>query len=112
MRKFLITAGIVFSFAACSKSKYDDAISGMEKYKDKMCECKDKACTDKVREEMRDWQKSMRDKFKDEDEKNVPKDFIEKVGKIEHDMKECRRKFDSVPTPEAPPTTPPAAPAP
>ncbi len=90
MRKFAIVAGLVLAFTACKKNKWDKALSDMEGYKDKMCACKDKACADDVHKQYKDWQKGMMADMKDE--KEPPKDVMDKGDKLEHDMKECRKK--------------------
>jgi hypothetical protein len=109
MRKFLITAGIVFSFAACSKGKWDKFISAGEGFRDKMCACKDKACTENVRKEEKEWQAANMKDIKEDDLKSAPKDFMEKMDKIDSAERECRHKFDADMTA---PTTPPPTPAP
>ena len=92
----------------------------MKGWKDKICKCTDKACTEKTWDEYRAWQKTKRDAAKD-----MPKDKIEKLVAIEDEAKACRKKFSdegaappAAPTegaaPAAPPTegaAPPAAPA-
>jgi hypothetical protein len=108
MRKFLIAAGIVLSFTACSKNKWDQAISDMEGLKDRMCKCTDKACVDKVEA---DSDKMMEDFMKKvgKDEK-PPKELDEKADKIQDDMRACRKKAlgktDDAAPPAAPATTP------
>jgi hypothetical protein len=82
---------MLLALTACKKSKWDKAISDMEGFKDKMCACKDKACTEDVHKQYRDWQKSlMSDMGKDE---KPPDNLMEKGDKLEGEMKECRRKF-------------------
>ena len=115
MRKFLIATGVLFAFTACSKSKWDQAASAAEGFRDKMCACKDKACTEQVRKDEKDWQKAHEDMFKDiKDPKDIPKDFMEKMDKVEKEERDCRHKFDAPdmapPTGDttAPPATPPA----
>lgn len=47
MQKILLVASLVMVFGGC-KDKWDKALSDFEGLKDKMCECKDAACADKV----------------------------------------------------------------
>ena len=49
MQKLSIIAGLVLALAGCGKKdKVDQAIADLEGWRAKMCECKDKACADKV----------------------------------------------------------------
>jgi hypothetical protein len=118
MTKFAIIAGLVFSMGACKKDKWEAAISETEGFKDKMCACKDKACTEDVHKQYKEWEKGMADKFKEGDK---PSDSVmERAEKVEKEMKECRKKFrdegggdHAAPAPggEAPPAAPAPAPA-
>lgn len=110
MNKVAIIAGLVLAFAGCKKNKWDQAVSDTEGFRDKMCACKDKACTEDVHKQYKDWEKGMMDKM-DKDEK--PSDsVIEKAEKAEKEMKECRKKFRDAEAPAAPPAGDTAAPAP
>jgi len=103
--KNLITAlGLAFALAACGGG------SGIEKemntWKDKMCACKDKACTEKTMDEYRAWTKGKRDEAK-----KMSKDQLDKLEKIEDELKACRRKYRDADEGAAPPAGEPAAPA-
>lgn len=103
---------MLLALGACKKSKWDKAMSDMEGFRDKMCACKDKACTEDVHKSYREWQKSlMTDMGKDE---KPPDNIIEKGDKIEGEMKDCRRKYrDDKPAGGDPGAAPPGeAPAP
>ena len=52
---FAFAVGSVLAMGCGSKEPIDKAIAGMEDFKAKMCACKDKACADKVNEDMAKW---------------------------------------------------------
>ena len=88
MQNLSVLVCSLFLVAGCS-DKWDKAISQMDGFKDKMCACKDKACTDGVEKEVSAWESTMKDTFK-KDEK-PPEKLIEKGDKIEKEMRECRK---------------------
>ena len=52
----LMAAAALFAFGACKKKGgASDAIAKMEGFQKAMCDCKDKACADKVNEDMTRW---------------------------------------------------------
>jgi hypothetical protein len=53
MNKWMIAFALL-AFAGCKK-KGNDAMAKMESFQKQMCECKDKACADKVQDEMTKW---------------------------------------------------------
>jgi hypothetical protein len=88
MKKLAVVFGIVFATACGNKA--DKALSEMEGFKDKMCECKDKACVDSVQSDMLEWSKKMKDSGI---EKSDLSDAQKERGKeIEKAMSECRRE--------------------
>lgn len=107
MRKLIFLTSVVFGLglAGCGGgNKFDEVLKEMEGFKNKMCECKDKACTDKVQAEWRDYRKTMKDKIG----KDKPSDTQDKKGNaLDDEMRKCRKKFDEAETPT--PTTPPPA---
>jgi hypothetical protein len=84
MRTFLI-ATLLLGLGACGKGGLEGDMKG---WKDKMCKCADKACTEKTMDEYRAWQKGKRDAVKD-----MAKGDIEKLVAIEDELKTCRKKF-------------------
>jgi len=89
MRKFAIIAGMLLAFGACKKNKWDDALSKTEGFRDQMCACKDKACTEDVHKKYKEWEKSMMaDMGKDE---KPPDGVVEKAGKTESETWVVRR---------------------
>jgi hypothetical protein len=58
MNKLMIAfaaATALMSFGCKKKGGASDAVAKMEEFQKKMCDCKDKACSDKVNEEMTKW---------------------------------------------------------
>ena len=60
-------------------------------FKGKMCQCADKACSDKVQEEYKAWSRALRAKVAEK-----PNDVQKEKGNvIEKAMKECRKKVEA-----------------
>jgi hypothetical protein len=61
MTKLMIGFAIALSAAACGggKGKANEALAKTEEFSKKMCECKDKACGDKVNEDFTKWGQEM-----------------------------------------------------
>lgn len=94
MRKFTIAAGLLFglSLGACGGDKWDSALSEFEGIKNKMCECTDKACTDKVQDDYKAWKTAMKDKVGKD---SKPSEAQDKKGRdLKDEMRACRKKFD------------------
>jgi hypothetical protein len=94
MRSWIIAALCTVTLVGCGKSKLDKALSEESDWKDKMCACADKDCTEKVQKDYKEWDKSLKDSITEDDIKNASKDLIEKGDKIEEEMRTCRHKFD------------------
>jgi hypothetical protein len=62
--------------------------SGLRKYRDKMCACKDVKCAEDVSDDMRDWSKTVRDEAK-----ALSRDERKPLDEIDDEMKACRRKL-------------------
>ncbi len=111
MRKILI-ASLLLGLAACGKG--GGGLEGeMKGWKDKMCKCTDKACTEKTMTDYNAWAKTKR-----EAAKGLSEGDMEKLMGIEKELKACRKKFSddgaAAPTEGAAPAAPPtegAAPA-
>ena len=86
MKKFAIAFGMMFSLGACGGG------SGIEKemteWKNKVCACKDAECADKTFTDYRAWTKGKRDEAK-----KMDKSELDKLEKIEDELKDCRRKL-------------------
>ncbi|MFT3695745.1 MAG: hypothetical protein QM831_21590 [Kofleriaceae bacterium] len=91
MKKISMVVLAMFLAVGC-KDKWDKAISDMNGFKDEMCACKDKACTDGVKKKMNDWEEKMSKEF-GKDEK-PPEKLMEKGDAIEKEMKACRKKIE------------------
>jgi len=110
MRKFAIVAGMLLAFGACKKDKWNDALSKTEGFRDQMCACKDKACTEDVHKKYKDWEKdAMKDMGKDD---KPPDNIMEKAEKADKEMRDCRNKYREAEAPPAAPAAPPAGGAP
>ena len=86
MKKLVLLVGI--GFASACGSKADDAIAALEGFKNKMCECKDKACVEGVEKEMMEWGAKMKDEVKEADASDAQKEKAKEISKA---MRECRR---------------------
>jgi hypothetical protein len=87
--RFGIAIGLALGVAACGGGDKGK----MNKIKDDMCACKDRACVDKVEKDNEAFVKSLGEKYKDE--KDVPKDLLaigEEIDKCEHAAKEAEDK--------------------
>lgn len=84
MKKLLFALAVTLSASACK--------GGIEKemgeWKDKMCACTTADCAEKTFTDYRAWTKSKRDEAK-----KMDKSDLEKLEKIEDELKGCRRKF-------------------
>lgn len=106
MNRLAIAFGLMFSLGACGGG------SGIEKemseWKNKVCACKDAECAEKTFTDYRAWTKTKRDEAK-----KMDKSDLDKLEKIEDELKDCRRKLRDAAAPpagDAPATgdTPPA----
>ncbi|MEO8700046.1 MAG: hypothetical protein ABI867_08375 [Kofleriaceae bacterium] len=91
MSKIVFVSALLFSALGCG-SKADNALNELEGFKNKMCECKDKVCADKVNDEMLEWSKKMKDEGvkKSEltdDQKTKAKDINKEMSKCRGDLK-------------------------
>jgi len=119
----ILVVGLLLGLGACS-SKLDKAIKESEGWRDKMCECKNKECAEKVQTDFKAWRKEMREKFKDE--KDQPSEEQKtKLMAIDKAYRDCERKAEGEGAPggtegaapaaggtegAAPPAAPPATP--
>lgn len=110
MKKLMLVASLVFAFG-CGKKGLDGKLDQLSGIKDKMCECKDKTCTEKVHEEYIAWKKG-----NSKDEK-PNKDQMDKFEQLRAGMNLCRHKVEgdaggADPAAPGPAPTAPPAPAP
>jgi hypothetical protein len=89
-----IDAGVTNIGSAGSGSGSDPfaaALVEMEGFKTKMCACTDKACADKVQEDIKTWDRLMRSKITAK-----PTDAQKVRGQgLENEIKECRKKAET-----------------
>jgi hypothetical protein len=94
MNKLMFASFVVVSvFAAGCKKKNagGDALAKMEGFSKSMCECKDKACADKVNDEMAKWGAEM-SKTADKDAKPDP-EMAKKSADVMTKYTECMTKL-------------------
>jgi len=95
MRKLMMAASLVLSLAACgSKGGIDGALDKMESFKNEACKCSDKACTDKVMENMMKYMGEAEKSMKDA---KPSKAQDERADKIMDEMGKCTEKFEKAP---------------
>jgi hypothetical protein len=83
------------AFAGCKKKGGGgEMMEKMESFQKQMCDCKDKACADKVQEEMGKWGTEMAKTAKPADDKPDP-DMVKKSGEIMTKYTECMTKLMS-----------------
>jgi hypothetical protein len=88
-RSLIFALSSVLALGACG-SKADEVISGLKKYKDKMCACTDAKCADDVHKEFRDWRKDMKKDLKKEDKPS--ESVMKEIGEIQNSYDECKQK--------------------
>jgi hypothetical protein len=89
MRNHLLPVlfGVGLTLFGCgSKSTFDEALSGVKTYKDKMCACKDAACADQVDEDYDKFREGMKAKMKDS---KPSEDQIKQLEDVESAMGKC-----------------------
>jgi hypothetical protein len=87
MTKLLVVASLVFAFG-CGKKGIDAKLDELGGIKDRMCECKDKTCTEKVQEDYITWKKG-----NSKDEKPT-QDQKDKFEQLRAGMNLCRHKVE------------------
>jgi hypothetical protein len=80
------------SFGCKKKGGAGEAVAKMEEFQKKMCDCKDKACADKVNEEMTKWGTEMAKSAGKGDEKPDP-EIAKKSADIMTKYTECMTKL-------------------
>ena len=108
MTKLGLIAFVVLAIGCGKKDKLDKALDDFAGWRDKMCKCTDKACTEKTHEDYKKWEDQMEKDLKDIDKDKVDKSKMEKFEQIERAMKDCRRKYRDEGGAEGAPTAAPA----
>jgi hypothetical protein len=94
MQKVMVSLVATLSLvtvAGCKKKSGGDAVAKMEGFQKSMCECKDKACADKVNADMATWGAEMA-KTADKDAKPDP-DMAKKSADVMTKYSECMTKL-------------------
>jgi len=87
-----VAAASLLTVAGCKKKGGSDALAKMEGFSKQMCDCKDKACADKVNEEMTKWGTEMAKNAGKGDEKPDP-EMAKKSADIMTKYTECMTKL-------------------
>lgn len=92
-RTFLIAASLLAGVAGCGGAdKFDGVLGELEGFKNRMCACVDKACSDKVQDDWRAYRKTMKDRL---GTSSRPSEAQNKRGRVlDEEMRVCRRKLD------------------
>jgi hypothetical protein len=95
-RTILIAASLLAGPAACGGNDgYDQVLRELEGFKNRMCACVDRACTDKVQDDWRAFRKTMKDKLGNG---SKPSEAQNKRGRVlDEEMRVCRNKLDPTP---------------
>jgi hypothetical protein len=101
------------SFGCPKKTGGGDAIAKMSEFKDRMCGCKDKTCSDKVSEDMLKWSQGAAKTGADKSAVN--EDEAKKLAAVTEELTKCMTKIMSeaggAGAGATPPPVPPADPA-
>jgi hypothetical protein len=95
MQRMAVVFAVLVATGGCKKkggsSPISDAVAKMEEFSKKMCDCKDKACADKVNDDMTKWGVEMA-KTADRDAKPDP-ELAKKSADIMQKYTECMTKI-------------------
>jgi len=94
MKKLMIAFAAVVSLSSIGckkKGGASDAMAKMEGFQKSMCDCKDKACADKVQEDMTKWGTEAAKNAKPDDKPDP--DMVKKSGEIMTKYTECMTKL-------------------
>jgi hypothetical protein len=80
------------SFGCPNKKTAGDGIAKMTEFKDSMCACKDRACTERVTEEMTRWGQEQAKAGADKDVKMSEED-MKKSAALSEEMGKCMTKI-------------------
>jgi hypothetical protein len=89
----VLVSGLALASVGCTKKGgANDAIAQLEELQKKMCDCKDKACADKVNEEMTKWGAEMA-KHGDGMADTKPHPDVKKSADLTTKYSECMTKL-------------------
>jgi len=93
MQKIALLAGISLAAAGCKPTGgAGDAIAKLTELKDKMCACKDQACTGRVSEEMTQWGQEVAKAGGDQEARRSPED-MKQMRQVTQDLIRCEAKI-------------------
>ncbi|MFT3692319.1 MAG: lipoprotein [Kofleriaceae bacterium] len=96
MQKLMVIA-IALGLAACGKKGgLDGKLDELQKIKDEVCACKDKACADAAHDKYTAWKKNNSKEDKPSD------DQMKKFSELRDQLNECRHKLSDTAAPTAP----------
>ena len=99
-----LAAVSLMSFAGCKKKGGGgEAMAKMSEFKNQMCACTDKACTDKVAGDMQKWQADMAKEMGGKEPEKMNDEDMKKSAEISKAYADCQAKFAAPPPPPAPP---------
>jgi hypothetical protein len=75
-----------------SRGSFDDAIDKMAEFSNRMCQCKDKPCADRVQDDMTKWGTEMAKNASPDADRPDP-DMVKKSGEIMTKYTECMTKL-------------------
>jgi splicing factor U2AF subunit len=78
----------------------DEALRGLARYRDDMCDCKDAACGDSVKRDFKEWRKKMKSKTKEFPK--LDERTMKRIMAIQSELQACEAKLDK-PKPVDPP---------
>ncbi len=88
----LLAGGSLAAFGCKPTSGADDAIAKLAELKDKMCACKDHACTARVSEEMTRWGQEIAKAGGDKEARRSPED-MKQMRQVTEDLIRCETKI-------------------
>jgi hypothetical protein len=93
-----ICAMALLSFTGCKKkSGAGEAMAKMSEMTDKMCACKDKACSDKVQEDMAKWTAEQAKNATGDKAAKVSDDDMKKMAEVSKKYGDCMMKAMGAP---------------
>lgn len=104
-------ATVLLALAACGGGGKagEEFVGKLEKIKAEACACKDAACAEAIGKKLDAWENEIEAKFKSE--KDVDTDVLKKLGKLDDEIRDCRKKARGAAGGDAPAPTPAPTPA-
>jgi len=89
MRALAFAVATLLLSAACSDN-FDHALKELERLRDRMCECRNKACADRVLSRVTDWESDLADRI---GAKEPTGEQLTRQKKIDEELSRCQEKF-------------------